>query len=191
MSVSRTDAQLIGDHLDGDEDSFRLLVERHIRPVFSFICRLMGDRDEAEDVTQEVFVRVWMNLAKYRAGESFRAWLYTIARNASYDWLRRRRPAAFSEYDGDDGSNVLSETLADAGPLPDELAADAETGRMLADLIGRLPPHFRAVLALRRDGDLTFEEIAAVMEKPVDTVKSHYRRGLARLRRMLSDGFRP
>jgi len=183
----RTDAQLIGDYLDGDEAAFRSLVERHLRPVYGFIRRFMGDAAEAQDISQEVFIRLWKNLGQYRDGQSFKAWLFAIARNASVDWLRRKRPAAFSEFDDADGGNYLADNLADPSPLPDELASAAEDGVRLAVLVDRLPAHYRAVIALRRDAGLTFEEIATVLDKPMDTVKSHYRRALAALRRSLTE----
>ncbi len=187
MSDLRNDQQLISAYLGGEEAAFRNLVDRHLRAVYSFVCRLMGDRSEAEDVTQEVFLRVWKNLRRYRSQESFKVWLYAIARNASVDWLRRKRPAVFSDFDGEDGENVLTDSLADPGPLPDELAALAADSSLLAGLVERLPANHRAAVSLRRDGDLTFEEVAMVLRKPVDTVKSLYRRSLARLRQMLED----
>ena len=187
MTDQRSENQLIAAYLDGDEDSFGVLVGRHFRLVYGFVRRVVIDGGEAEDVTQETFIRVWKNLKRYRAGGSFKVWLYTIARNAAYDQLRRKRPAAFSDFDGEDGSNVLTDSLADPAPLPDEIAATAAAREMLADLVGRLPPHFRAVIALRRDADLGFEEIATVLDRPVDTVKSHYRRAVERLRRLLAE----
>ncbi len=187
MPDARDDKQLISDHLDGDEEAFRVLVDRHLRPVYGFVCRVTGDRSEGEDIAQEVFVRVWKNLRRYRSEDSFKVWLFAIARNASVDWLRRKKPAVFSDFDGADGENILTQTLADPGPLPDELAALAAEGDLLAVLVGRLPAKHRAVVSLRRDGDLTFEEVAAVLRQPVDTVKSLHRRSVARLRQLLAE----
>jgi len=187
MNLNRTDAQLIADHLGGDEGAIAVLIGRHLRPVHDFICRLTGDRAEAEDIAQETFIKMWRSLGHYRADRNFRTWLYTIARRTAIDHWRRKRAVPFADFEDESGDNVLADTLADAGPLPDELAVGAEQAEAAARAVARLPGRYQVVITLRHADDLTFEEIGQVLGKPLNTVKSHYRRALAALRRIAAD----
>jgi RNA polymerase sigma-70 factor (ECF subfamily) len=188
--MEKDDAQLISEYLAGEESSFRVLVERHVKPVFNFVLRLTGSSQDAEDISQEAFIKVWRNLRKYRGGQSFKVWLYTIARRTAIDWLRRKRHLPFSIFDDEEGSNALVETLADDSPLPDEMAAAAEDRAVLSAAISRLPACYRQVLSLRCDGECDFTEIGQIIGRPQNTVRSQYQRAVAILRRLLGDGAR-
>ncbi len=187
MNQEPTDAQLVAAHLDGDPEAFDRLVKRYLKPVYNFVLRFASPED-AEDIVQETFVKVWKRFRTYRGQYSFRSWLFGIARNAAIDWLRKKRPASFSEFEDVEGGNPLVESLADAGPLPDEIAAAAEDVRRVAGAVSRLPAAYRDVVSLRHDGGCTFEEIGQVQSRPLNTVKSQYRRAIIALRRLLLEG---
>ncbi|MDE2213319.1 MAG: sigma-70 family RNA polymerase sigma factor [Patescibacteria group bacterium] len=181
-----TDEALIAAYLAGEEEAFTTLVDRHLSSVYDFAFRLCGNTHEAEDIAQETFLKAWHNLKKYRSQSArVRTWLFTIARNTTVDHLRRRRSTALSEFERDDGSNYLTDTLPDTAPLPDEAFAEAENIEMLEEALEKLPVRAREVLILHFREELTFEEIGAILNEPLNTVKSRHRRALIALRKLV------
>ena len=183
--MERDDPQLIADYVNGDESALPLLINRHLKAVYHFVYQLLGSATDAEDVTQETFFKAWKHLKKYRTDWRFRTWLFAIAKNTSTDFLRKQRSISFSEFERGEGESVLETTLADSEPLPDELLARAEDKKLLVKLLGKLSPLYRAVLLLRYDEELTFDEIGKVLGKPLHTVKSQHRRALIELRTLI------
>lgn len=180
---SHSDEVLVSAYLEGDEGALEVLADRYLSDVYRFALHLTGDAHIAEDVAQEAFVKAWNRIRTYRGGMRFRAWLFTITRNAAIDALRKKRDVAFSSFEEQDGENPFVMALADAGPLPDELAARAEDARFVARLLEELNPDYREVLTMRHSGNLTFEEIGSMLGRPLHTLKSQYRRAVAMLRR--------
>jgi RNA polymerase sigma-70 factor (ECF subfamily) len=184
--MERSDEELVADCVAGDEEAFSLLVERHLKTVFSFAVRLVGNTQEAEDITQETFLKAWRNLNRYRSEASkFKTWILHIARNASIDHLRKRKHVAFSEFDTNGGQNVLVETLADDSELPDELFAKAEDAQRVMQAVDSLPSDAREVLLLHYTNGLTFFEIGELLGQPQNTVKSRHHRAIQSLKKML------
>ena len=180
--MSRSDEQLFDDFLAGNEDSFALLVRRNLQPVYAFVRRMVGDAAAAEDIAQEAFFRAWKHRGKYKKSKApVRTWLFGIARNAAIDWLRARRERVFSDFEeGDDTS--FADTIPDLEALPEELFARVEAKEMLDRGLQSLPPAQREVVVLHMQSDLTLEEVARALARPVNTVKSQYRRALKSLR---------
>jgi RNA polymerase sigma-70 factor (ECF subfamily) len=183
----RSDQQLVADYLSGDEQSLKFLVERYLRPIYGFIYRFVDSTQDAEDITQDVFVKVWRHIKKFDKEKSFKTWIFSIAKNAAIDFLKKKRTITFSEFENADGENVLSEKLADPSPLPHELLERKEIGDILAKAMGKLSPKYRMVLFLRHNDHFTFREIAESLGEPTDTVKSQHRRALIILKRLLSE----
>ena len=186
FAVEKNDAQLIGDYLEGDEEALEVLIEQHLKSVYRFVFRLVGGND-AQDITQEVFERMWKSLKQFDRMKDFKPWLFSIAKNASLDFLRKRRIASFSEYEDDQGNNPVVDTLADASPLPDELLRLKDIDHTLNEAIFELPPKQRMVLSLYYENHLNLREIAEALEEPIDTVKSRHLRALAALRGRLTN----
>lgn len=186
-----TDAELIQAALNGDAGAFSVLVGRYSRDVYGFAFFMAKDTNEAEDIAQEAFVKVWKNLKKFKPGAKFKSWLMTIVRNTTIDYIRKRRHAVFSDFDDAEGANAIVETLADEERLADEVASLAESAGHVAEKVKELPDIYRSVLALRYEGDLSFEEISKILGKPVNTVKSQHRRALMALRKLLSGTIAP
>ncbi len=189
-----SDERLITDYLKGDEKSLEILIKRYLKPIYSFVYRHMGNFEEAENITQEVFVRVWRNLKKSPLSLSkgfnpkkgnFKTWIFSIARNASIDWLKKKKTIPFSKFDTDDG-NILVNTLIDSAPSPQELLEKVNIAQILAPAMEKLPPEYRKVLFLRYNDDFTFQEIAKIFGESLNTIKSRHRRALAQLKKFLT-----
>ncbi len=184
--MDKDDNQLIQDYLAGNENSFALLVKHHLKSIYNFAYRLCGDQAAAEDITQETFLKVWKNIKKYKPAESFKPWLFKIARNTTIDWLRKKRNIPFSSFENEEGQNLLAENLADSEPLPHELVERAQIKGVVDQIVNELSLPQREVLMLHYQNQLTFEEISRILKRSVNTVKSQHRRVLMELRRLLS-----
>jgi RNA polymerase sigma-70 factor (ECF subfamily) len=177
-----SDSQLIENYLAGDENGLELLVRRYLNSIYSFSRRLTNDAGAAEDITQEVFIKVWKNLKKFDREKSFKAWIFKIARNTAIDYLRKKKILAFSDIENEDGENMAIENISDPAPLPDEIFDRQNLKEELETAIKKLPLIFQTVIILHGLEELTFQEISDVLGEPVNTVKSRYLRGLSKLR---------
>jgi len=182
--MERDDRQLIADTLNGNDDAFAFLVHRHLSAVYNFAYRF-GGREEADDIAQETFFKIWKNLKKFRPEENFKTWMFQIARNTTIDHMRKKRDITFSKFENEEGENFLEETLADTEPLADEIFARAEKEKHMEKMFAELPPLYREVLILHYQNNFTFEEIGQILKKPLHTVKSQHRRALILLRNIL------
>ena len=183
---NQSDRRLIQEYLAGDDKSLEILIHQYLGPVYRFIYRITGSRQDAEDITQEVFVKAWKNLKRFDPEKNFKTWLFAIAKNTSIDWLRKKKNFAFSDFDTAEGDNLLIDILQDPAPLPDSLIQMSENKKLLDCALEQLSPQYRAVLFLRYNDHFTLEEIGQVLGKPLDTVKSQHRRALIKLREILN-----
>jgi RNA polymerase sigma-70 factor (ECF subfamily) len=186
-NMNRSDQQLVSDYLSGDEKSLEVLFGRYLKPIYSFTYRYVGGGQDAEDVTQEAFVKAWRNLKKFDQQKSFKTWIFSIAKNTALDFLKKKKAIPFSEFENEDGENALTETLADPSPLPQELLEKADIVKILNAAIEKLSPKYRMVLFLRYNDHFTFREIAEILGESIDTIKSRHRRVLTMLRKLLLD----
>lgn len=164
----------------GDTAAFAALVRRHQDRVFGFILRMLDARDEAMELTQDVFVKAWQALPGWRPEARFSTWLLQIARNAALDQLRRRRVVQFAPLD--DGMDV-----ADTAPGPEARYASRQRQALLENALQQIAAEHREILLLREVEDLSYAELAAVLGIAEGTVKSR----LARARAVLLEHFRP
>jgi len=174
-----------------DLDALDRIVERYTPRLFGFFRRLIGSRVEAEDLVQEVFVRVVRKISHYQHRGRFDAWLFRIASNVGHDHLRRvTRSVEFSTGDGNAfDTDVASEGNTDISgaesTTPARQAELADERDRLQEALGRLPLPERQVILLRHYGCLSFAEIAKHMGTPLSTALARAHRGLARLRTMM------
>lgn len=183
----------IRDAQKGDLEAFNRLVLAYQQRVYNVAYRIMGDPDSAEDATQEAFISAYRSLVRFRGG-SFRAWLLRIVTNACYDELRRRKRKPSSSLEAltmDAGEPALSDASdLHAIPVKPEAAAERdELTRAIQDCLNRLPEDFRAVAVLVDIQGYDYQEVAAVIRKPLGTVKSRVARARARMRDCLQ-GYR-
>lgn len=183
--LNYTDKQLIINYLAGDEKSLEVLIKRYLKPIYSFVYRYVGSEQEAEDITQEVFVKVWRNLKKFDQNKKFKTWIFSIAKNTSIDCLKKKKTISFSNFENEEGENVLIETLADPAPLPNEIFERASIAEMLNSVMQQLSPKYRMVLFLRYNDHFNFREIAEALDEPINTIKSRHRRALILLKKLL------
>jgi RNA polymerase sigma-70 factor (ECF subfamily) len=185
--AAQTDEQLAASYLGGVDACFDELARRYSAPIHQFILRMVGRPEDADDLTQDVFVQLLKSLPAARPDLPLRPWVYVIARNKCLDHLKRKRALPFSALANPDTDEPVEYRLADAEPLPDELAERADLREILQDAITALPPRYRTVVALRYSTDLTFAEIGAVLALPENTVKTHFQRAKVMLRAGLRD----
>jgi RNA polymerase sigma-70 factor (ECF subfamily) len=177
--VSDGDRDLLDRCRNGDEHAWRDLVSRHTRRVFALCYRFSGRADEAEDLTQEVFVKVFQHLDRYREDEgAFPAWLLTLARHHAIDHYRRGREER--RLRSDDTAAAEATAAPGAGPL-----GEAERAERVRRSLRGLPAGLREVVVLRDLEEMSYEEIATLVGLPLGTVKSRINRGRIELARRL------
>lgn len=189
MRPMEPDAELVTRAKDGDGAAFGVLVKRYLPAVYTFLVRYAGDESLAEDASQETFVKVWKNLKRFDETKPLRPWLLRIARNTANDTLRKKHSTPFSRMFGkqeDENDTTFEETIADDAPLAPELFELKELTEMLQVALRELPERDRALLLMRYEEEFPFEDIAAAMDAPVNTVKSWHRRALIKLRELLT-----
>lgn len=183
------EAGLVRRCLAGDQKACRDLVKRFQRPVFSILVRMVRRAEDAEDLTQETFVRMFRALDRYDPERPFSSWLFTIASRLAIDHIRRRRVPTFSMHQVEPGSHEeRTIDIADSSPGPDEITSDREEEVRTRELIDSLPPHYRIVVVLRHQQDLSYEEIAEALQLPLGTVKARIHRARALLKNRIQGG---
>ncbi|HUO25554.1 MAG TPA: sigma-70 family RNA polymerase sigma factor [Candidatus Aquilonibacter sp.] len=175
----------------GDDSAFEELVRRYDRNVFRIAQHITQNREDAEDVVQEAFLKAYGNLAQFQEQSKFYTWLVRIAVNEALMKLRRRRPERTVSLDEDikTEDDSLPREIADWSPNPEQLYNQAELGEILSKTIQGLPPGFRTVFVLRDVEGLSTEETAAALDLSVPAVKSRLLRARLQLRERLGKYF--
>ncbi|HEY6196577.1 MAG TPA: sigma-70 family RNA polymerase sigma factor [Candidatus Eisenbacteria bacterium] len=177
------DAELVRRCLSGDQRACRDLVRRYERPVYSVLMRVVRSSEDAEDLVQETFVKVFRALDRYDPERPFSAWIFTIASRLAIDHFRRRRVKTVSLNVSEPGSTEeRTMDVEDPGLKPDEITSHAEEESATSKLIDGLPEHYRIVVLLRHQQDLSYEEIAEALNLPLGTVKARIHRARALLK---------
>lgn len=190
--MSESDDELITRCIDGDISAFDFIVERYKVPLFNFIYRYIMDYETAEDLTQEVFLRVYKNIRNYKAEKSkFRTWIYRIARNLCKNEIRnrKRRSKIFVDefdFEYNDEQDIIQNAKGNSEFLFHKLEND-ELKKIVSRSISSLPEKFRLVLILRDIQRLSYEEISKIINKPIGTVKSRLNRARLMLREKIQN----
>ena len=176
----------------GRDAAFRELLRRYERPVFSLVFRMVRDRDTAEDLAQESFIKVLNNIDRYRPEFKFSSWLFKIANNVAIDHLRKRTVDTVS-LEGSRYATTTAEAESSAIPVAskDQSALEEmeskELGGAIEKAVASLRPEYRACILLRHVEDRSYEEIAATLDLPLGTVKTYIHRARHELRRALEN----
>jgi RNA polymerase sigma-70 factor (ECF subfamily) len=183
--TTETDEAVVARVLSGDEDRFALLVRRYQTRVHAHVSKMIGHREDALDLTQEIFLKVFQALPRFNPEYKFSTWLFRIAGNAAIDHLRKKRPRTvpLEVPDPESQGRVSSPEYSSSDLDPFDLLRNLERGRAISQAIADLPIEFRELIALRHFAGLSYEEIAEVKEMPLGTVKNK----LFRARAVLKD----
>jgi len=182
---SRPEEALLIERLrQGEELAYEELLRRFQQPVYNLVFRLMNDPSDANDVVQEVFLKVFRNVNSFRCQSSLKTWIYRIAVNEAHNhrrWFSRHRRQQVG-LERDEREQGYQDTLSDPGRSPFDLAASQETHEMIERALEGLNPTFRTAVVLRDIEDLSYEDIAEVLQIHLGTVKSRIMRGREALR---------
>jgi len=179
--MSDSETALIQKAQKGNHDAFAVLVDGHQRYVYNLALRVVKDENEALDLTQETFVRAWTALPNFKGQSQFRTWLYRIVTNLCYNRLPNLRRSLNDL--GDDVMEDIPETKFNTPA--DEFEAN-ETRQHLQQAINQLDEHYRLLVTLRYQNELSYDEIAATLNLPLGTVKTGIFRAKAQLRNALA-----
>lgn len=189
LGVSEEDARILRGLRAGIETAFEELIERYEQPVYGMVLRLLGNQSDACDVVQEVFLKVFRGVNAFREQSSLRTWIYRIAVNEAHNhrrwFVRHCKHEVSMEKDVSDGSSYL-ECAMDPGRSPFEQALNSETRSLIERALTRINPLFRTAVVLRDIQNLSYEEIAEILQVSMGTVKSRIVRGREALRRELT-----
>lgn len=171
------DRELVQRHVNGDPEAFPAIVAAHEKRVYSVAYRMVGNSEDARDVSQDVFINAFRALPRFRVDAPLSVWFYRSTVNASISLLRKRRPVVSID------ESVVG--IPDLRRSPDDLAMAATLGDAVRDAIELLPDDYRMVIVLRDLEDLDYQQIADILEVPIGTVRSRIHRGRAILADML------
>ena len=173
------DAQLAALVLQGDQAAFGYLFDRYREAIYRLFVQRTGDKSDADDLLQETFIKVYMNIDRYSPDYTFGQWVYTIARNTLIDYLRRRS----------DDVSIDERFLSPVspGPTPEESVINLQQRTQIERYLERLTPRYRRLVVLRFFDGLSYEEIAARLDLPLGTVKTQIHRARGRMCRMIKN----
>jgi RNA polymerase sigma-70 factor (ECF subfamily) len=187
-----SDQEVVRHAARGREAAYRELIRRYQRPVFSLLYRMVRDRELAEDLAQETFIKVLNAIENYRPEYKFSSWIFKIANNAAIDQLRRRSLDTLS-LDGSphaESAEAIEATtlrIGDARESQLEEVTNRELGSQIESAIGKLRPEYRSCIILRHIDGRPYEEIAEILGLPLGTVKTYIHRARNELRILLAD----
>jgi RNA polymerase sigma-70 factor (ECF subfamily) len=193
---SQLTASLIKRCLGGDAAAWEEIVRSHNRRIYNICYRFTGSQDDAEDLTQEVFIRIYRTLGSYDLERgAFPTWVTTMTRNLLVDHFRKSKQDRMTDSmdaspSGEEDAPTLGDRIKDEKPAPDASVATQETQKMVQQALQKLSPELREAVILRDLQDMDYKDIALALKVPEGTVKSRINRGRTELARLLSRTYR-
>lgn len=187
--LSEEDYRILRGLRAGIESAYEELIDRYQQPVYSIVFRLLGSSTDACDVAQEVFLKIFRNVGNFQEKSSLRTWIFRIAVNEAHNhrrWFARHCKREVAIEKSEDERNYSLEHAPDPGRSPFDQALDSETRALIERALAEINPVFRAAVVLRDIENLSYEEIAEILQVSLGTVKSRILRGREALRRELS-----
>ncbi|MDP2934679.1 MAG: RNA polymerase sigma factor [bacterium] len=172
--MEKTDKQLVAEYLGGDEKSLEILIKKYLGQIYGFAYKRVRNSQDAEDITQETFVKVWRSLKKFDAEKSFRAWIFSIAKNTCIDFFRKKKALLYLE------------TIKEIGEKDKNLER-IDIIQLLSSTTQKLIPQYQSILSFYHNDNLNFREISEKTGESINTVKSRYRRAILTLRKSISE----
>ena len=181
-----TDEQLVARFIDGDTTAFNALARRWQRPIYNFILKYSGDREDAGDLCQKTMIRAFRSLDRLRDPDRFSSWLYQIAVNISRDGARNRKLRSTVPIDSRDPDILdgIREMATDGRDHPDAAAHGRDVRELLSRALQAIPEEQRVVVVMKEYQGLRFTEIAEALQIPINTAKSRMYYGLSALRKL-------
>ena len=184
------DVALVRALREGSEQAYETLLLRFQQPVYNLALRLLNDPSDASDVVQEVFLKVFRNVGHFRNQSSLKTWIFRIAINEAHNqrrWFFRHRHREVGMEDEREDARSRADLLADSAQSPFDYVLDQEQQALIEEAVARINPTFRAAVVLRDLTDLSYEEIAEILQISLGTVKSRILRGREALRQELEN----
>jgi RNA polymerase sigma-70 factor (ECF subfamily) len=175
-----SDRELIKKSLQGDEKSLELLIKKYLKPIYSFSFNLLRDQQDAQDLTQEIFLKMWKNLKNFDENQNFKSWLFKIAKNSCIDFIRKKKK--FLVYN--------LETIENLPDLQLLLKEEAENKDLLEKIkieIEKLSRKSKEILNLYYNFGFNFREIAQISGESINTVKSRHKRAIEKIKNSLKE----
>jgi RNA polymerase sigma-70 factor, ECF subfamily len=194
QEAALADQRLISGLQAGDEEAYEQLIERFQSAVYTLAFRLLNNPSDASDVVQEVFLKVFRNVGQFRGDSTLRTWIYRIAVNESHNrrrWIFRHRRGETGLEETLDEQDARERPLMDSGETPFDFTFNHEAQMLLEEGLAAMNPVFRTALVLRETEEMSYEEIAEILDVSIGTVKSRILRGREALRRYLSSRLEP
>ena len=188
------DLKLVRALQHGSEGAYETLLSRFQQPVYNLALRLLCDPSDAADVVQEVFLKVFRNVGHFRGQSSLKTWIYRITVNEAHNqrrWFFRHRQREVGLEEEPEEARSMAQVLPDGSPSPFDYVFDRERQNMIEDALSKINPTFREVVVLRDIADLSYDEIADVLQLSLGTVKSRILRGREALRQELANRLEP
>jgi RNA polymerase sigma-70 factor (ECF subfamily) len=180
-----SDEKLVKKYLADDEKAFDFLVYKYTTPIYNFTARYIGYGSEAEDLTQEIFIKIWKSLKKFDLNKKFKPWIFRIARNAIFDYLRKKKVAPIIE-SIDNYNNEETVKVVDISQTVLEKIISTEGAVVVRQAVDKLPEIYRVVLDLHYINEFKLVEIGEILGESINTIKSRHRRALIQLKNLLS-----
>jgi len=174
MDRELSSEELMASIAKGDEDALEILVNRHQTSILNLTYRFIGDRTQAKDLAQEVFIRVWQSAKSYEPRAKFTTWIYRITANLCFNQLKSARGKRWFSFSRSNEESVttIEETLADKGPSAEDILVEKERSRQISQALQSLPDNQKMAVILKRYDELSYQEIAQVIGCSVSAVES-------------------
>jgi len=170
--------------------AFEQLLQRYLKPIYNFLYQITRDSAALDDLTQETFIKVWKNIARFDQSKIFKVWIFAIAKNTAYDFLKKRKTIPFSFFENGEGNSFIENIAGGRFPLgqngdhaaPGDILEKLDLEKDIEEVLNKIPVHYRTILVMRYKEDFSLKEIAEILRKPYNTVKSQHQRALRALK---------
>ncbi len=179
--MAQDDEKLFFDSSSGKKESLKQLVEKYTTPLYHFIFQFVHDRQTAEDIVQDVWIKIWKHRTSFDQHKSLKTWIFTIAKNTTFDFLKKRKMIPFSFLQDEDESYIF-ETSDEKTIFPLEMLEQEELKKEMYAFIEHLPESYGAILFLAYRDDFSLKEIAEILDEPYNTIKSRHQRAIKKLK---------
>ena len=184
--MDENEKNLVEKSAEGDIDAFETLIQSHQKKVYNIALRMTKNPEDAQELSQDAFVRAFIAIKKFRGDSSFATWLYRITMNVCTDFLRKRNKASVISIEQSVYESQQTMQLADNEPGPDEISEKNQLKKLVKEAMDLLPPEHRQVLILRDLLDMTYKDIANTLSINEGTIKSRINRARENLKKVIT-----